>query len=237
MATDKSKRAGKAFVEAALREDWTPQLRKVLRKLQLLGQTVQAVSADAELAEIRRQYDDEMRRLIAEFEDMAAAWEKRHGEPYPRSIDKLKELAVRSGVSGDRIMAGKWNPVDVEPIIQGWLLRQKDVRPAPDATRQETGAAQAEPEHRIRTSKKPPKSKRKLVWDDEVTKCADAYKRMIDDGDWQELRPFCLEYAVKHKTKCKGPTLEKKLGQYRKSKWDRTNKYFRRKAKPKPTRT
>lgn len=41
--------------------------------------------------------------------------------------------------------------------------------------------------------------------------CADAYKKMIDDGDGQDLRQFCLDYAAEHNTKCTGSTLEKKL--------------------------
>jgi hypothetical protein len=91
-----------------------------------------------------------------------------------------------------------------------------------------SGVSGTETEHPNRT---PKKTKRKLKWDDEAEQCANAYMAMLDDDDWQEFREFCLAYADKNKTKCRGSTLEKKLSQYRKI-WDSDGKYFRKQPKP-----
>jgi len=112
METDKSKRAGKAFIDAAQREGWTPQLRKLERKLQSYGQIIQTLSADAEV----------------EFEDMVAAWEERYGEPYPRDVEDWKKLAALAGMKGQTIHEGQWTQGDVAPIIEGYLQREANER-------------------------------------------------------------------------------------------------------------
>lgn len=76
-----------------------------------------------------RKYD---RRGLAAHERACAKtpkrewWEARYGEPYPESREALLRLGARSGISGETLLAGKWTPADILPLIEGYLLRRAD---------------------------------------------------------------------------------------------------------------
>ncbi len=74
----------------------------------------------------------------------------------------------------------------------------------------------------------PKNNNKKYRFDGEALDCANAYKEMIDSGDYQSVKTFCIDYGTEHK---KSPsTLEKKLSQNR-TEWDENGKYFRCKPK------
>lgn len=70
---------------------------------------------------------EEGRRLI---EAEREAWRQKFSEPFPASIEDWQRWAARVGLPADWIVAGDWTPGDVLPVVEGYLLRRKDHRPA-----------------------------------------------------------------------------------------------------------
>ena len=71
-----------------------------------------ALEARKEMEEVRRQINDEWRRLS--------------GEDAPNSIEDWEALARRVGIPTETILEGKWTPRAVEPIARGYFQSLRD---------------------------------------------------------------------------------------------------------------
>ena len=67
---------------------------------------------------------DRIRELVGG--DPLREWERRFGEPPPRSIDDLVRWAIRVGWDGEYVRNGDWNPIELMPFIEGHLQRLRD---------------------------------------------------------------------------------------------------------------
>ena len=91
--------------------------------LKVLGQIKEAAENSPDVLKAKA----ELRDAVAELAEFDRQWEQTYGEPFPRDIDDWKRLAVRAGLPADYVRQGKWTGADVIAIIEGWLLRKKDI--------------------------------------------------------------------------------------------------------------
>ncbi|ASV75325.1 Putative LuxR-family transcriptional regulator [Thermogutta terrifontis] len=71
-----------------------------------------------------KQCEDEARKKI---EDYKKQWQQIYGCPHPRTIEDWQQLAARAGINGETVYRGEWTLSEVAPIIEGYLLRLKDI--------------------------------------------------------------------------------------------------------------
>jgi hypothetical protein len=81
---------------------------------QYLNPGIQAdIAADQQLAELRAAMERDKRR-----------WRDEYGIAYPETVEDYRRLAVAAGVTGETALTGDWTFADLQPIIEGYLIRR-----------------------------------------------------------------------------------------------------------------
>ncbi len=141
MDKTRSDKAGEAFAKAIAHDpaNWKSVQKKMLRagvELKLLSQIREATISKTSqvLSEIVADQDRLLELQLAEIQEnfrieidqIDEAWQKKFGEPPPKSKEELIQWAVRVGWDGEFVRNLKWSPSNLYPYIEGKLLKLAD---------------------------------------------------------------------------------------------------------------